>query len=96
MSRPDHPAGSFLEELKRRKVVRAALLYAAAAFAVLQGADLVLPIYDAPAWAMRLLLGVALAGLPLVLGLAWALDLRRDGGDVDASADDSPDGNTRW
>jgi TolB-like protein len=94
------PGSSFLEELKRRKVVRAALLYIASAFAVLQGADLVLPIYDAPDWAMRLLFGLALAGLPVVLVLAWVLDLRRDGGwfrrDSGPAVDPDSAAGNRW
>jgi TolB-like protein len=66
---------SFLDELKRRKVVRVAVVYAASAFVVLQAADLILPALLLPEWTYRLLVLLALAGLPIALVLAWVLEL---------------------
>ena len=66
-------------ELKRRKVFRVAVVYAATAFAVLQGADILLPNLGVPDWAMRFLVAVVLLGFPIALVLAWALELRPDG-----------------
>ena len=66
-------------ELKRRKVFRVAVVYAATAFAVLQGADILLPNLGVPDWAMRFLVAVVLLGFPLALVLAWALEIKPDG-----------------
>lgn len=40
----------FLEELRRREVVRALLVFMAAAFAVIQAADIVVPALGLPPW----------------------------------------------
>ena len=70
---------SLFTELKRRRVFRVAVVYAATAFAVLQGADILLPNLGVPDWAMRFLVAVVLLGFPIALVLAWALELRPDG-----------------
>jgi adenylate cyclase len=69
----------FLAELKRRKVVRVAAMYAAMTFVVLQAADLILPALMLPEWTYRLLVLLALAGFPLVVVLGWALEVTPDG-----------------
>ncbi|MEJ2677455.1 MAG: tetratricopeptide repeat protein [Gemmatimonadota bacterium] len=66
---------SFLTELKRRRVVRVAVIYVVAAFGGLQGADVLVPALELPAWTMTLLVVLAIAGLPVALGLAWAFDI---------------------
>ncbi|HUG40210.1 MAG TPA: hypothetical protein VMM12_06990 [Longimicrobiales bacterium] len=70
---------AFVEELKRRRVVRAAAWYVGAAFVVLQAADLVLPALGASDWVMTGLVVASLLGLPLVLALSWAFELTGDG-----------------
>lgn len=86
----DRPTTTFLEELKRRKTVRVALVYLAAAYAVLQVADIVLPALGAPEWMDRGLVLVSAIGLPVAIILAWAFRITPDGvrREVDA---DSPD-----
>jgi TolB-like protein len=69
----------FLDELKRRKVVRVAVVYGATAFVVLQAADIILPGLGVPGWAMSLVVVLTLLGFPLALVLAWALELTPDG-----------------
>jgi hypothetical protein len=61
--------------LRRRRVFRVAAIYGAGAFVVLQAADLVFPALLIPAWALRLLVVLALLGFPVALALAWAFDL---------------------
>jgi TolB-like protein len=68
-----------LTELKRRKVFRVAVVYAATAFAVLQGADVILPNLGVPGWAMGFLVVLVLLGFPIALVLAWALEVTPDG-----------------
>lgn len=76
----DSPSGSgFLEELKRRRAVRAILIYLAATWAVLEVAGLLLPTFGAPEWALRALIIAAGIGLPIVIVLAWAFDFTTEG-----------------
>jgi hypothetical protein len=70
---------SLVTELKRRKVVRVAIVYAATAFAVLQAADIMLPRMGIPDWGMSLVVALAVLGFPIALVLAWALELTADG-----------------
>ncbi len=65
----------FLDELKRRRVVRAVVVYLAAAFAALQGADVLVPALHLPAWIVTAVAVLAIIGLPVVIGLSWAFDL---------------------
>ena len=74
-----------LGELKRRKVVRAALVYGAAAFAVLQVGDIVVDPLGLPSWFMSSLVWLAILGFPVTLVVAWFVDLTR-----------SEDGSRRW
>ncbi|HSG47731.1 MAG TPA: hypothetical protein VLA43_07975, partial [Longimicrobiales bacterium] len=85
MEKELRPETTFLEELKRRKVVRAALVYAAGAFAVLQVADIVVEPLGLPPGAMSTIVWACIVGFPLVLGLSWFLDLSKD-----------EDGARRW
>jgi adenylate cyclase len=70
---------SFFAELKRRKVVRVAVVYAATAFVVLQVADIMLPSLGVPGWALSLIVVLLILGFPVALVLAWALELTPDG-----------------
>jgi adenylate cyclase len=69
----------FFAELKRRKVVRVAVVYAATAFVVLQVADIMLPRLGVPEWAMSLIVLLVALGFPVALVLAWALELTPEG-----------------
>lgn len=71
---------NFFTELKRRKVFRVAVVYAATAFAVLQAADIMLPRVGVPDWVMNLVVVLSVLGFPIALVLAWALELKPDGG----------------
>ena len=77
---PRGPA--LLDELRRRGVVRSALLYAAAAFALLEFADIAFPRLGLSDRAVDVVLWLGLAGFPVVLIASWAVDLRPqpDGG----------------
>jgi TolB-like protein len=70
---------SLFAELKRRKVVRVAVVYAATAFAVLQAADIMLPQMNVPEWAMGLFVAFVVLGFPIALVLGWALEVTPDG-----------------
>ncbi len=70
---------SLFAEIKRRKVVRVAVVYAATAFAVLQAAEIMLPRMGVPDWAMALLVAFVVLGFPIALVLAWALEMTPEG-----------------
>ena len=74
---PSSPVG-LLDELKRRKVVRAALIYGAGAFAVLQMADIVIEPLGLPEWLMPVLIWVIMLGFPVTLVVSWFVDISGD------------------
>jgi Tol biopolymer transport system component len=69
----------FLDELKRRKVVRVAVVYAATAFVILQAADLLADGLALPSWVFAAITLVTVLGFPLALVLAWAFEITPDG-----------------
>jgi TolB-like protein len=72
-------SSGLLAELKRRKVVRVAVVYAATAFAVLQAADIMLPQMGVPEWGLSLVVALVVLGFPIAIVLGWALEVTPDG-----------------
>jgi serine/threonine-protein kinase len=70
---------SFFEELKRRNVVRMAVLYGIAGWLILQIADVLFEQLGVPAWAFRLVLGLLVLGFPLALIFSWVFELTPEG-----------------
>lgn len=71
--------GSFFAELKRRNVIRIAMFYGAGAWVILQVADVLLGIVEAPEGSLRLLAIVLGLGFPFALVLAWAFEITPEG-----------------
>ena len=70
---------SLLAELRRRNVIRMAGLYLVAAWLVVQVGATLLPVFEAPPWAMKALVStLAVAFLP-VLALSWAFEFSPEG-----------------
>jgi adenylate cyclase len=69
----------FLAELKHRNVYRAAVVYAAVGWALLEAADVVLPRLGLPDWAVNVVLAVVLLCFPLAIVFAWIFDLNTQG-----------------
>lgn len=67
------------EELRRRKVFRAAAIYAVVAWGVLQVADVVWEPLGLPPWTMTLVIVLVVLGFPLVLTLEWVFELTSAG-----------------
>jgi hypothetical protein len=65
----------FFAELKRRGIFKMAVLYGAVAFAVLQGADIILPSLGLPERTLTVVVVIALLGFPVAIALAWAYEL---------------------
>ncbi|MGH8212114.1 MAG: hypothetical protein ACREPP_02645, partial [Rhodanobacteraceae bacterium] len=66
-------------ELRRRNVFRAATLYAAAAWLVVQVATQVLPLFGAPNWTLRVIVLASVIGFPFVLAVSWYYELTPEG-----------------
>jgi len=70
---------SFIEELKRRNVVRVGIAYGITAWLIAQVAELALDSFAAPDWVIKTVLFLLIIGFPLALLLAWAYELTPEG-----------------
>ncbi len=70
---------SIFAELKRRNVYKVAAAYAVVAWLLVQGASIVLPTFEAPAWTMKVLLVALAIGFPIAIILAWAFEITSEG-----------------
>jgi adenylate cyclase len=66
---------SLWSELKRRRVVRAVVIYAIAGWIVIEVASTVLPNLNLPDWTVTLVTVLVVLGFVIVIGLAWAFDM---------------------
>ncbi|HEX3429394.1 MAG TPA: hypothetical protein VHT03_00795 [Rhizomicrobium sp.] len=69
-----------IEAARAKGLDRIAILYAVSAWVVVQAAAIAAPAYSWPAWALQLIILVALLGLPVVLLGAWTQGVRGDAG----------------
>lgn len=69
----------FLEELKRRNVIRVGAAYVVAAWLIIQVVETLFPIYDLPDAAVRFVVTALAVGLIPVILLAWALEVTPEG-----------------
>jgi TolB-like protein/Tfp pilus assembly protein PilF len=70
---------NFFAELKRRNVIRAAILYVGAVWALAQGISQLGPSVGAPEWATRWFLVAAVIGFPFALVLSWFYEFTPEG-----------------
>ncbi len=80
---------SLLAQLQRRKVFKVGAAYLVVAWMAVQAASIGFPTFDAPLWALRVSILVAMLGFPVVLLLTWAIDLTPEGVRVDPSTSGS-------
>ena len=78
-ARPKGDRMSLIAELRRRKVFKAGAAYLVVAWLAVQVASIGLPAFDAPAWALRVFILLALLGFPVCVVLAWVLDFTPEG-----------------
>ena len=64
-----------IDELRGRRVTRTALWYVGGSVAVVEAANVFLPLLGAPDGIVRLLAIIAVCGLPLALTLSWTFDV---------------------
>ena len=69
----------FLAELRRRNVYKIAVAYGVVSWLLIQFATQVLPIFEIPNWATRMVVFLLLLGFPVALVLAWAYELTPEG-----------------
>lgn len=69
----------FISELKRRNVLRVAAFYAAAGWLLVQIATQVLPVFEVPTWALRVIVVAVVLGFPFALVFAWFYELTPEG-----------------
>jgi TolB-like protein len=81
---------SLFAELKRRNVVKAALLYVIAAWLIMQVGEIMVPVLVLPDWVLRLVFLLLALGFPLAIIFSWVYELTPEGlkrdKDIDPSA----------
>lgn len=80
---------SFIEELRRRNVLRVAVAYLASAWLLVQITETLFPIFGLTDTAMRTTVVVLAIGFPLILIAAWLYELTPDGLKLDRNVDRS-------
>ena len=88
MGNPAHDLGNLLTELRRRKVVRVALVYGIVAFAVMQVADIMVPALNLPPQFVTFVVATALLGYPIAIVLAWSYDAVARQSEVSTNAEE--------
>ncbi len=71
----------------RRNVPRVGAAYAIGAWLIVEVSSVVLPAFEAPDWLLRLVIVLALLGLPIALAGAWAFELTAEGLKRDEAVD---------
>ena len=77
----------FLAELKRRKVVRVAIVYVVVGLVVVEAANNLFPALNLPDWTVTLVVALALLGFPVAVALGWAFEITPSGVQRTASLD---------
>jgi TolB-like protein len=70
---------TFFTELKRRNVYKVAVAYAVVAWLVIQAASIFLPTFNAPQWAMQIIILIFVVGFPIALVFSWAFEITPEG-----------------
>lgn len=86
MSVAKQSLSGFYQELKRRKVVRVGVAYAVVAWVLVEVGSVLFPALLLPDWSVRLLIAFVIAGFPVAILLAWAVELTPEGPRADKGA----------
>ncbi|MBA3563197.1 MAG: tetratricopeptide repeat protein [Gammaproteobacteria bacterium] len=65
----------FMAELRRRRVIRVAVVYVIAGWLLIQVASTVLPGLNLPEWSVTLVIVLVVLGFPITFLMAWMFDL---------------------
>jgi TolB-like protein/Tfp pilus assembly protein PilF len=78
----------FIKELRRRKVIRVAIVYGVVAWLLVQVAQATFEPLNLPRWTLTLVIMLAILGFPISVALAWAFESTPEGVRREKSADD--------
>src|ERR1051325_11768084 len=70
---------NFFAELKRRNVYKVAVAYAVVGWLSIQAASIFLPAFNAPQWAMQIVIFILVIGFPIALAFSWAFEITPEG-----------------
>jgi TolB-like protein/Flp pilus assembly protein TadD len=70
---------NFFAELRRRNVYKVAVAYAVVAWLTIQAASIFLPAFNAPQWAMQIIILILVIGFPIALAFSWAFEITPEG-----------------
>lgn len=70
---------NFIQELRNRRVFRAAAVYLGVGYAILEASSIIVPMMALPEIIVKIILGVLIIGFPLAIGLAWVFQVTPDG-----------------
>lgn len=83
----------FWDELKRRKVVKASLVYLAVAYTIMQASDLIFPRFGLPDWTVTFVIILLVIVFILVVVLTWVYDITPEGIKVTKPEESDEEGN---
>ena len=86
----------FFQELKRRKVLTTLGVYGAAAFIIIQVADIVFTRLLFPDWTVTFVIVLLILGFPITFFLSWTYDLKRENKTDDASEHEDVNKYKKW
>ena len=69
----------FIEELKRRNVIKSAVAYLVVAWILQQVFTNLLPLVDAPDWILKTITLILIIGLPVWIVISWIYELTPQG-----------------
>ena len=75
---PEKPH-NFWQELKRRKVIRVIIVYAAAAYVILELVSIISEPFGLPDWTLKLVFVLLCTGLVISIVLSWIYDITPEG-----------------
>jgi len=78
---------NFFAELKRRNVYKVAVAYAVVSWLLIQAASILFPTFDAPPWAMKVLVALLVLCFPVALVLSWAFEITPEGIKLESEID---------
>src|SRR5215471_12363929 len=70
---------NFFSELKRRNVYKVAVAYIVVSWLLIQAASIFLPTFNAPQWAMQIVILILVIGFPIALVFSWAFEITPEG-----------------
>ena len=78
---------SLLSELRRRNVLRMVVLYAVAAWLIMQVVEVLMSLVGLPLWTGQVTLVVLAIGFPIALAFSWFYELTPEGVQLDSDID---------